>query len=124
MIHYDFFRFLFNTAVAKNISDADELWAMGQLWLENPCDDFSGRKPNEILEAERRRMNLTANAHEMPFDSECELCRMMAADFDTPTFWHLDGSEMEYDRFEFSSFKNRREWEAEQRRFREAVGGF
>jgi hypothetical protein len=39
---------------------------------------------------------------------------MMAAEFDTPTFWHLDGSQMEYDRFEFSFCKNREEWEADQ----------
>ena len=45
---------------------------------------------------------------------------MMAVDFiDTPMFWHLDGSNMEYDRFEFSFCKTIEEWEAEQREYEE-----
>jgi hypothetical protein len=34
-------------------------------------------------------------------------------------FWHLDGSNMEYDRFEFSFHKNLADWEAEQREYEE-----
>lgn len=45
---------------------------------------------------------------------------MMAVDFiDTPMFWHFDGSNMEFDRFEFSFHKNRADWEAEQREYAE-----
>jgi len=43
---------------------------------------------------------------------------MLAVDFiDTPMFWGLDGSNMEFDRFEFSFEETREEWEAEQRRY-------
>ena len=59
------------------------------------------------------------SAHECMIDEECEMCQMMAAEFDTPSFWGLDGSNMEYDRFEFSFDKTREEWEAEQRRYEE-----
>jgi hypothetical protein len=124
IIHFEYFRFLYRTAVAKKITDAGELAAMGDRWLDTPTKELGGYAPGFILDHERRRRNITATTQNFPFDDDCELCRMMAADFDAPVFWHLDGSGMEYDRFEFSSYKNRREWEAEQRRFREAVGRF
>ncbi|CAN5864008.1 hypothetical protein BH20ACI4_BH20ACI4_18560 [soil metagenome] len=93
---------------------------MADDWLNNPNGEFSGRKPADIIESERRRVNLTMSAHECVIDEDCDVCQMMAADFiDTPMFWGLDGSQMEYDRFEFSFFKTRAEWEEEQKRYEE-----
>lgn len=43
---------------------------------------------------------------------------MMAEDFDTPGFWHLDGCNID-DRFEFSFYKTREEFEAERRSWEE-----
>lgn len=64
---------------------------------------------SKIIETERKRVNLTVSAHECLIDEDCEMCEMMAMDFDTPMFWHLDGSAMEYDRFEFSFYETRAE---------------
>ncbi len=73
----------------------------------------------KIIETERKRVNLTVSAHECLIDEDCDICQMMAIDFDTPMFWHLDGSAMEYDRFEFSFHKTLEAWEAEQREYEE-----
>jgi hypothetical protein len=51
-------------------------------------------------------------------DKDCPICQAMAEDLETPVFWHLDGSEMD-DRFEFSFWKTRAEWEAERREWEE-----
>ncbi|CAN5810049.1 hypothetical protein BH20ACI4_BH20ACI4_15510 [soil metagenome] len=104
----------------KDIADAEVLEKIADDWLNNPQRDFSGRIPAKIIEAERQRINLTASAHECVVDEDCEICEMTALDFiDTPMFWGLDGSNMEYDRFEFSFEKNREDWESEQRRMEE-----
>lgn len=69
----------------------------------------------EIIEKERQRINLTATTHECIVDEDCEVCQMMAVEFiDTPMFVHYDGSNMEYDRYEFSFYKTREGWEKEQ----------
>lgn len=57
------------------------------------------------------------SAKESIIDEDCPLC-LMSEMFDTPGFWHLDGSHMD-NRFEFSFFQTREEWEAEQRRWQE-----
>ncbi len=120
VIHYELFRHLLNECFENEIADAEILRQIADAWLNNPNGEFSGRIPSQIIEAERRRINLTMSAHECLIDEDCEVCQMMAADFiDTPMFWGLDGSQMEYDRFEFSFYKSREEWEAEQKRYEE-----
>jgi hypothetical protein len=79
---------------------------------------YSGRTPSRIIESERRRVNLTMSATEYVIDEDCDFCQAMAEDFDTPTFWHLDGCNMD-DRFEFSFYKSRAEFEAERKRWEE-----
>jgi hypothetical protein len=37
-------------------------------------------------------------------DEDCPVCQAMAADLESPFFWHLDGCNMD-DSFEFSYFK-------------------
>ncbi len=120
VVYYDLFRYLLDECFEKNIADAEVLEKIAGDWLNNPQRDFSGRIPAKIIEAERRRINLTASLHECSVDEDCEMCEMMALDFiDTPMFWGLDGSNMEYDRFEFSFHKTLAEWEAEQKRTEE-----
>lgn len=120
VIYYDLFRHLLGECFEKDIANAEILEQIAGDWLDNPQADFSGRTPVKIIESERRRINLTMSAHECVVDEDCETCQMLAVDFiDTPMFWGLDGSNMEFDRFEFSFDKTRAEWEAEQRRSEE-----
>jgi len=119
VIYYDLFRYLLGECFENDITNPETLEKLASDWLNNPQSEFSGRTPANIIESERRRKNLTMSAHECLIDEDCEVCQMLAAEFDTPTFWGLDGSNMEYDRFEFSFDKTREEWEAEQRRYDE-----
>jgi len=113
-------RHLLGESFENGVTDVETLEKIAGEWLNTPQEDFSGRTPSAIIESERLRINLTVSAHECVIDDDCEMCRMMALDFiDTPIFWHLDGSHMEYDRFEFSFFKTREEWEEEQRQYEE-----
>ncbi len=115
VVYYDLFRHLLGACFENDITDAEILERISSDWLNDPQRDFSGRTPAEIIETERKRVNLTASAHDCLIDEDCEMCQMMALDFiDTPTFWHFDGSNMEYDRFEFSFEKIFEEWEAKQ----------
>jgi hypothetical protein len=84
-------------------------------WFEHPWRHYDGRTPAIIVENERRRLPITLSPAELIIDEDCECCRMMALDAEMgggPTFWHLDGSEME-EEFAFSTCITREEWEAE-----------
>lgn len=116
VMYYDLVRFLLGECFAREITQAEVLEQFANDWLNNPQEENSGRTPSSIIELERKRINLTASAHECVIDEDCEFCQMMALDFiDTPMFWHFDGSQMEYDRFEFSFEQDREKWEAEQK---------
>ncbi|HNU08686.1 MAG TPA: hypothetical protein PKO33_13040 [Pyrinomonadaceae bacterium] len=119
VVYYDLVRDVLAAAFADEKADAELLEAYASEWLSSPNGEFSDRIPLEIIDAERRRMNLTVSPIECIVDEDCEICQMMAADFDTPMFWHLDGSGMEYDRYEFSFFRTKEEFEDDQRRFNE-----
>lgn len=119
VVYYDLVRDVLAAAFADENADAELLEAYASEWLSSPNGEFSDRIPLEIIDAERRRMNLTVSPIECIVDEDCEICQMMAADFDTPMFWHLDGSGMEYDRYEFSFFRTKEEFEDDQRRFNE-----
>ncbi len=114
VIYYDLFRYLLGECFEHKITEVKQLEQLKETWLNNPNDEFSGRTPQHIIESERRRINLTMSAHECLIDEDCEICEMMATEFDTPMFWGLDGSNMEYDRFEFSFEKTLEDWEAKQ----------
>ena len=119
VVYYDLFRHLLGKCFENNCTNPDILERLASDWLNNPQGGFSERTPAEIIEKERTRINLTASAQECLIDDDCPLCVMMSEEFDTPTFCHFDGSQMEYDRFEFSFQKDRKEWEAEQREYEE-----
>ena len=117
VVYYDLFRYLLDECFEKGIEDAEKIEKLAAHWLNSPESDFSNRIPAQIIEAERQRINLTASLNECSIDENCEMCQMMAVDFiDQPMFWGLDGSNMEYDRFEFSFHKTFNEWETEQKR--------
>jgi hypothetical protein len=86
-------------------------------WLKIPNPDYSGRLPSRYTELERQRIPFVMSSQDVVIDADCPLCTMSEI-FDTPGFWHLDGSHMD-DCFEFSFHQTREEWEAEQRRYEE-----
>ena len=120
VVYYDLFRYILGECFENRITQTTKLEQLASDWLNNPQRDFSGRIPAKIIESERRRVNLTMSAHECLIDEDCEVCEMLALNFiDTPMFWGLDGSNMEYDRFEFSFDKTREEWDEKQLRYAE-----
>jgi hypothetical protein len=125
VVYYDLFRHLLKICFENGIPTPEVLEKIAAEWLNNPQAEFSDRTPAKIIEAERRRINLTAAIHECAPDEDCETCQIMAPEFiDTPMFWGLDAGHFEFDRFEFSFCKTREEWEEEQRRDDEATREF
>lgn len=118
VVYYDLFRFLLGACFENDITNAEDLEKLAADWM-NDSSEYSGRTPASIIESERRRVNLTVSAHECMIDEDCDICQMLAAEFDSPMFWHLDGSHFEFDCFEFSFHKSREEWETEQREYEE-----
>ncbi len=126
VIYYHLVRYLITQCLEKwrareELSPDTEIARLEQLksaWLAEPKLPYSGRTPSSIIELERRRIPITVAASEAIIDEDCPLCRMMAKELEAPMFWHLDGSDMDYC-FEFSFYKTREEWEAEQKRWEE-----
>lgn len=87
-------------------------------WLHSRDADFSHRTPRDIIEHERRRLNMRVSAQEALIDENCPCCVDLSQDFETPMFWFLDGCNMD-ERFEFSFHKTREEYDAEQREWEE-----
>ncbi|MDH3531220.1 MAG: hypothetical protein OEQ28_16800, partial [Acidobacteriota bacterium] len=85
-------------------------------WLAAPNAEYSGRIPSEIIEFERRRRNMTMSPPESIIDEDCPICVEMSQIFDTPMFWHLDGSHMDRE-FAFSFYKTYEEWQKEELAF-------
>jgi hypothetical protein len=122
VVYYDLLRLLLSecwrrVSERKDVAIADEVARLKQIkdgWLEYPQPDFDGKKPFNILECERRRLPLIMSAEETVIDDDCPICRAMAEEC-RPTFWHLDGCNMDDD-FPFSFCRTRSEWEEEERR--------
>ena len=121
VLYYDLFRYLLVDAAERRKSggpveveaEITRLSSLRDEWLRTPDPEISGRTPLEVIDLERRRMNIVLSAKETMIDENCPCCVALAEDFDTPMFWFLDGCNME-DRFEFSSYKTIEEWEAQQ----------
>jgi hypothetical protein len=124
VIYYDLVRRLLDESFEPAGAGVSLEDAVGRLervkdaWLCEPNEDYHGRTPSQVIESERRRVNIAASASEMIVDEDCEVCQAAAEDFDTPMFWHLDGCNMDED-FEFSFYRTREEFEAEQLRLEE-----
>ena len=76
-------------------------------------DDLSGWTPAQVIERERMRLPMAVSGADAIIDEDCPLCQMMAEEMG-PTFWHLDGCNMDDD-FPFSFHPTREEWEEERR---------
>ena len=122
VLYYDLIRHLLADAAARreagDVSDLDaevaRLSTVRDNWLHSPDPESWGRLPIEVIDLERRRVNMTATASEILIDENCPCCVALAEDFDNPMFTHLDGCNMD-DRFEFSPFATLEEWEADRR---------
>ena len=123
VLNYELFRQLLDEAWTNKRSGAGgdveseiaRLSSFRDKWFTSPDADSYGRTPSEIIDLERRRINMTLSSKEILIDENCPCCVALAEDFDTPMFWHLDGCNMD-ERFEFSQFRTFEEWEAEERR--------
>lgn len=105
---------------------ADEIPRLAQLreeWLDSPNPEFHGRTPRSIIERERARLPEAVSGHDAMVDPDCPCCQMMA-EMSGPTFWHLDGSGMDWD-FAFDIYHPSRDaWEAERREWDECSRRF
>lgn len=80
-------------------------------WLATPDPELHMRTPRSIIDRERARLP-EGGAYE-PIDVDCPCCQMLA-DMPGPSFWHLDGSSMDWE-FAFAIHqKTREEWDKEQ----------
>jgi hypothetical protein len=124
VIYYDMIRHLLDRYYQRLLSHSEESvdTAVGFLkkeqesWLNRPNPEFSGRSPASIVESERCRRNLTMSPHECIIDEDCPICVEMSQMFDTPMFWHLDGSHMDQ-KFAFSFYQTYEEWQEEELAF-------
>jgi hypothetical protein len=124
VIYYDLVRYLLNECFQQTNADTSLDSEMARLeelrneWLSGPNGEYDGRAPDHIIQWERRRVNMILSAHDLIIDEDCEICQAMAADFDTPAFWNLDGCNMD-EGFEFSFYKTREEFDENERQMEE-----
>jgi hypothetical protein len=125
-LYYELIRFLLaeshqQARAGRLISIENEIERLEQIkhaWLEAPDPESHGKSPALMIEWERKRIPLVLTPKESIIDEDCPICQAVAADLETPMFWHLDGCNMD-DQFEFSFCKTRAEWEAENQRMEE-----
>ncbi|MBI3650827.1 MAG: hypothetical protein HY231_07230 [Acidobacteria bacterium] len=130
VVYYDLVRHLLHECFAylqtqKELSTnalSEFLEQTKTFWLAMPSRDYSGKIPARYIELERLRIPFAMSAQEAIIDEDCPLCRMSEI-FDTPGFWHLDGSHMD-NRFEFSFYASLEEWQAEQQEWEESSKRF
>ena len=126
VLYYDMIRYLLADAAehreAGAVTDVEsEIVRLSRVrddWLRSPDSESWGQLPCEIIDLERRRVNMTMTAQQILIDENCPCCVAMSQDFDTPMFWHLDGCNMD-DGFVFSHFATMDEWEAHEREMEE-----
>ncbi len=88
-------------------------------WFVTPDPECHFRTPRSIIDRERQRLPEGMSGHDAMVDPDCPCCQMLA-DMPGPTFWHLDGSGMDWGEFAFDIYRRtREEWEAEQRDWEE-----
>jgi len=120
VLYYELFRYLLHECFENStrpfylVEETERLEQIKSTWLNTPNKDYYGRTPSQLIEFERRRVNITMSAKEFMVDDDCDACELAALHFDTPMFWHLDGCNMDED-FEFSFHKTREEFDEEER---------
>ncbi len=129
VLYYDLARELLHECIERlagnPIADADlpaeteHLQQLCQEWLHGPnLEELYGRSPASVIDRERRRLPECVSGEETIVDHDCPVCQMMADEQFGLTFWHLDGSNMDWD-FAFSLHRTREEWDKEQREYEE-----
>jgi hypothetical protein len=89
-----------------------------EAWLDTPDREFHSRTPRSIINRERARLPEGMSGHDAMVDPDCPCCQMMG-EMSGPTFWHLDGCNMD-DEFAFDLYRRtREEWEEERRGWEE-----
>jgi hypothetical protein len=111
-------RFASFTAGDFLATEVPRLEGVREAWLDSPDPELHGRTPRSIIARERARMPEGVCGHEAVIDPDCPCCQMMA-EMPGPTFWHLDGCNMD-DEFAFDfRHRTREEWEEERREWEE-----
>ena len=99
-------------------TEVPRLESVREAWLDTPDPECHGRTPRSIIDRERARLPEGMTGHDAMIDPDCPCCQMMG-EMSGPTFWHLDGSDMD-DEFAFDIYRRtREEWEEEQRGWEE-----
>ncbi len=94
-------------------TEVPRLGSVREAWLDMPDPEFHGRTPRSIISRERARLPEAVSGKDAVIDPDCPCCQMMA-ELPGPTFWHLDGCNMD-DEFAFNIHcKTREDWEKEQ----------
>ena len=94
-------------------TEVPRLESVREAWLDTPDPEFHGRTPRSIIARERARLPEAVFGKDAVIDPDCSCCQMMA-ELPGPTFWHLDGCNMD-DEFAFNIHcKTREDWEKEQ----------
>jgi hypothetical protein len=121
VVYYDLVRHLLWRATELDSADfgaaVSRLEQFKSDWLETGDGEYERKVPAIIIDNERRRLPQAMSAAEIMIDEDCDLCRMSAMEAEMgfgPTFWHLDGCNMD-EGFAFSSYRTLEEWEAENR---------
>jgi hypothetical protein len=120
VIYYYLVRYLIDHAIsdedrsANPATESSRLAVLQETYWNEPDPESYLRTPRGIVESERRRIGISMSAKEILIDENCPCCQMMAEDFTTPMFWHLDGCNMD-EGFEFSYNETPEEYEKEQR---------
>ena len=118
VLYYELVRYLLEAcwhriSHEKNVEVESEIERLEQLkgdWLHTPRSELYDMSPFDVIERERMRLPVTLSAEQMALDDDFPPYQ----EEDGPTFWHLDGSSMDYD-FPFSFYRIREEWEEERR---------
>ncbi len=81
-------------------TEVPRLESVREAWLDTPDPEFHGRTPRSIIARERARLPEAVFGKDAVIDPDCSCCQMMA-ELPGPTFWHLDGCNMD-DEFAFN----------------------
>jgi hypothetical protein len=130
VVYYDLIRLLLaecwnrikagdDIAIAREV---ERLRQIGDAWLEEPIPDFGNRTPSFIIECERRRLPLIMSPEESMMDDDCPVCSAMEKNTG-PSFWHLDGSNMDFE-YPFSFYCTEEDWEETEESRREPGADF
>jgi hypothetical protein len=117
VLYYELIRYLLKECFqnpAQPETQYDRLDQLKSAWINTPSDDYYGRTPSQIIQLERRRLNMTMSTKQFLSDED-DAKELELLHLGSPMFWGLDGSNMDDD-FEFSFHKTREEFDEEERR--------